>query len=60
MSKMTDETDDKELPLNASHIPIGTQQDCPDGMKPAMVALAIMTTVIIFLICKNQSLAEQS
>jgi len=50
--------DEKALPLNASDIPLAGQKDCPDGMIPAMMLLAIMTSVIVYLIYKNQFLSE--
>lgn len=61
---MTDQNmedlDDKRLPLNAPQIPVPVHpQDCPDGMIPAMLLLAVMTTMMVVLILMNEPLSEQ-
>ena len=52
------DNDEKALPLNAPDIPLAGQKDCPDGMIPSMVLLAIMTSVIVYLLYKKQFLSE--
>ena len=52
---------DKAVPLHDvpeyQEFHASTRQDLPDGMKPAMVAVALMTVVMIFLLCKDEFLS---
>jgi len=42
--------DAKALPLTNEELSVHTQQDCPDGMLPALLLLIVVTIVIIVLL----------
>lgn len=50
--------DDKTIPLHDGpqypEIHTSAHQDIPDGMKPAMAAVALMTLTMVFLLCKGE------